>query len=263
MKLDATDDQNNTYFLEELFPDNTLIYRVIVREGEQRTVKLFRTSYIVNGEGNIEFTGTPQQVKKEISYINVNLNLNTKTMERTTKKPCCPDKVNALIAHKETEFTEDHREWLLTQSSEMIESLTPKEEKVIEVNKKVDAPIEAKEVTKEQAINALKDLSADEFMQLMPAEMREQTQHGLNIHQQHKDNMVKAILDNTDKDVWDEKELKAMPIETLSKIAKGLTKEPITEIVDYSANGNSPVVQSEVVEPMFPGGVTEEKKEKE
>ena len=56
---------------------------------------------------------------------------------------CCPEKVEMLIQDENSKFTEDDREWLLTQSEEIIEKLQPIEVNVEDILIQAMSPDEA------------------------------------------------------------------------------------------------------------------------
>lgn len=160
-----------------------------------------------------------------------------------TKNPCCPDRVAELIANKATRFTEDDKDWLLNQSAETIEKLTPIEQE----------PKEAPAINKEQAMEVLKeDLSdKDKFMEMLPDEMRAQLDHGLKAYKAERDKLISDIVANSNEQFKAE-DLKDEEMPMLQKLHKSLVK------VDYSANGAEVPVNvnsGNEVEPLMPNAV--------
>lgn len=252
-KLDAMDTDTQVYYLREVYDDGTFIYRISFRQGPDR---FYRRNYVVQTDGNIEFEGEPVEVIQKVEFININ----TKQMAKNENNPCCPDKVTALINNAATKFTEDNREWLLTQTAETIEMLTP-----AEVKKEVIANTKTP-VTKEEALAVLSKskMTNEDFFGMVPPEMAEQMQNGLNLHKAHKAKVVESIIANTAENTWDKVELEAMKIEVLEKIAKSTGTEQIS---DYTGNGfeqKTPTVNANDESVMLPMGVNaEEKKDKE
>lgn len=162
------------------------------------------------------------------------------------KKPCCEDLVNELITNERTKWTNEDKEWLLTLEEAQLTKFIPNAEKKVEKTEETTPQLNA-----EQAFEIVKKSlkTNEDFLALMPEDLREQARSGLKLHQEHRAKMVKAILDNTDS-VWKEDTLKVMDIEVLEGIFKSVVK---TEVVaDYSLNGPGPGVNSGGEEPMIP-----------
>ena len=248
-KLDAMDTNTSSYYLEEIYP-NYFVYRICTQEQPD---KYFKRNYVLQADETVEFTGDPEQVKKDISY-----NIITNKFKRTKgvqnmeekKKECCPEKVDALILNKASNFTKEDRKWLTEQDEVTINKLIPKEIKVKKEEVKV-------EVNKQEIINDLKESfkTPEEFIAFMPEGMQDQMKSGLALHNAHREGLQKSILDNT-KDAWVEDELKTMSTSMLEKIAKS-----IPEVVDFSLNGNNTVPTNVVDEQaMYPADVKMDEK---
>lgn len=149
------------------------------------------------------------------------------------KSPCFMKKVEKLIANEQTQFTTDDRDWLMEQDEAVLNKLEP-----IEVQPNVN---------KEQAIEALKESlsTAEDYLNLMPQEMKSQMQSGLKLYNDHREQLIANIKKNTD--AWEDGELEAQDTAMLEKISK------TTKKADYSAmsaNNSKPEV-----EPLFPAGI--------
>jgi hypothetical protein len=96
----------------------------------------------------------------------------------------------------------------------------------------------------EKAFELVKDSikTSEDFMRLVPEELRESIDSGLRLQKEHRARMVQSILDNTEENVWNENDLKAMKIETLEKIFKSVVRE--TAVADYSLSGPVPKVKT-------------------
>lgn len=258
-KLDSMDTETRVHYLRELF-SNFFIYEVTIRDAEVEGPLLYKRFYTVQEDGGIEFTGEPQRVKREVNYIIVNKLVRTtkkggKTMDEE-KKPCCPDKVDALIANKATKWSKDDKEWLLTQSEEMIEKLFPveTEEKDDPVTQKKEEKKEEIEVNKEK-----KPKTTEEYLEGLPEEVRESVQTGLRLNAEKRSNLIKTIVDNSNEGVWNEEELKKQDTSMLEKLAKSVSK------VDYSgmaAHKEVEIVDNEQEEKLLPNFPTERKEDK-
>lgn len=235
-KLREKNSGNDYYYLEDMYKD-FIIYEV--------GGKLFKQAYAIV-EDEVEFLKEPVSVTKhiDISYTtNNNLirtRFNNKKQEGiqmpndNVKEPCggCMEKIVTIIQSNKTPYTEDHREWLLTQEEAFLDQLIPKEPV-----KKKEPEKPAPQVNKEQAIDVLKESikKPEDFFNLLPDEMKDSIKSGLTLHKEARQKMEKEIMNHTT-DVWTEDELKEMNFETLRKIHGSLS----IPVVDYSANGGTP-----------------------
>jgi hypothetical protein len=146
----------------------------------------------------------------------------------------CLEKVNALIANKESGFTEEDRPWLETLPESALDKVTPKViEKVVEKEK----VIEVNKLTPE-------DKAALEFGKRQLKERREK--------------WINAILTNSGKDVWKEEDLSKMDDTILERIYLTVNKKA-EEIVDYSVMGFSKS-DANKIQPLYPTGIKFENK---
>ncbi len=155
--------------------------------------------------------------------------------EDKSGEPCCPDKVEELINNELTNFSEDDREWLLEQDKETIEKMFPKKpaEKGPQANDKGsgdegdkgDKGDKKAEVTPEVLAEAFKSYAKkpEDFLGLLPEEMKETFQSGLKLHREKKASMIKEIQNNTEN--FTEDELKNMDNDMLEKIHKSVVPE--------------------------------------
>ncbi len=221
--LNQKDKTGEYYYLDALY-DSYIVYRVEKPEGSY----YYKEDYEVNNDGNVTLKGNPIQVKREVSYPSVNNEQNTQGGKMSKEfKPCCPEKVEKIISINST-FTKEDKEWMEKLSEEQLNKIQALAESKVEV-KEVEVE---KEVTKEDALNALSEHLSDpeKFMDLLPKEIQEQLKHGLKLHNDQKMEFIKKITANSE--AWTEDELKAKSFDELQKMAS-LIKEP----VDYSVMG--------------------------
>lgn len=253
-KLDAMDDGTKSHYLEEVFDDGSFVYRV--RFSANNETKIYRKNFTINA-GDVSFGDEVREVRKEVNFININIK-NTSKMERTKKngEASCPDKVEALIVNEATKFTEDSREWLLEQSPETIELLTPAEKKVTVQKKEEPKPVK-KEAPKKVP------LTQEQYLEQMPSVMREQMESGIAIHKAQKATVIKAILDNTEEGTWTEENLTVMKLETLQSIVNSIPKaeEVVQNYAAFGANATKIEVETTGEQPMLPINVNAEQKE--
>jgi hypothetical protein len=251
-KLDNMDTDVRVHYLEDVYEDY-FVYTVRSRENGNPS-KLFKRNYSINDNGEIEFAEEPVEVRKQVSYVTfagrgmVRTNINSKTKEVTvmsdTKKPCdgCEALVNALIANAETKWEESDREWLMTLEEARLTKFIQDEKKPA---KKTEEPA-APQMNAEEAMKIVKESlkTNEDFMKIVPDEFKEQLRSGLRLHQEARARMVKAILDNTEENVWKEEDLSAMEIEVLEKVFKSVVRK---EVADYSLAGPVPEVKTNTV----------------
>jgi hypothetical protein len=236
-KLDAMDTDVRIHFLEELY-DDSFIYRISRREeGNAPRNQLYRRGYTVNEDGSVTFAEEVTPVTKEVSYVERQTQMQrTKGGVQTmadNNTPCCPEKVELLIQSDNNSFGEDEREWLNGLSSGQIEKLEAMEQE-IETNKqkvqnhKEDEP----QMNKDQAVQVLKEQLSDpaQFLQFLPEEHRASVEHGMRLHKEHRQDLIKRVTNNTE--VYKEEELGEMPTDQLEKLAKA-----VKPVADYSALG--------------------------
>ena len=170
-------------------------------------------------------------------------------------KGCCPEKVEMLIQDENSKFVEADREWLLTQSEEMIEKLQPvivEKEVIKEVIKEVAVN---KEVgpTKEQVVQVLEESFSDQakFLALLPAALRDQMESGLRLHQEKRDALIAHVMTNQAAPVWVKEDLSAMASAQLQKIADSIPGK-----TNYRLAGGQHVnVNADTEEKLLPPGV--------
>jgi len=207
----------------------------------------------VNNESVIQFTSTPVQVAKKVSYdvlsvlkrTKFNNNKGGNKMETNECTPCIAEKVTALIAHAKTKFTEDDRDFLQGLQEVQLDKLEPVEEAVIEVNaeeKKVEKPAEAIEALSEEDKSALA--------------------YGKQQLKAYRDNLINGIQANTKEGLWTPEVLSKMDNSILENISKSVIPVENKEtLANYALNGGEIVKNSEGDElVMPPAGVVLETK---
>ena len=216
-KIDGLDSNDSYHFVHEVYDDH-VIYESRLRVGES---KIYKQSYSFNS-GVVELTGDPVAVHKKVEYV-VSTNsgikfIRTKPIKNKEDKmaekngcPECLEKINALIANKDSKFIEADRELLLTFDAPTLDKLAPT---VVEVEKEVEKKVE---------VNVM---SEDDKADIKWA--REQRLARRNT-------MIKDIQDNTEKGTWTDDSFKEMTEDVLIKIHKSVKKE---STVDYSLQNN-------------------------
>ena len=253
-KLDSMDNDQAVYFLEEMY-DGHIIYKR--RERETGVGTLHKQGFSVNADDTIEFTGDPVRVRKDIQFVTVNKKtrtINSKGETMSEKKtPCCPDKVDALIKNKLSNFEEADKEWLLTQDEATLEKLLPKEpEKVVAPVVNKEKPVDMSDYISKDSIRTV-----DDYIAHAPVELQDSLRAGMQLNAERKASLVQFILDNAVKGSWTKEELEAETSARLEKYSK-----QFAPAVNYEANLAHTEITDNAVPPMKPSGfATKEEKE--
>lgn len=265
--LDSMDGDGRIHWLDEIFQTD-LVFRVDIRnEDGTRTTKFFRQNYTIKTDGNIELTGTPVEVRREVVYTPIaqvnrksqrtNFSNNKKEVKIMSECTDCVKKLaDSLIANKDSGWDEGHREHLESQTEEHLEIMNQKL-----VPKKKEEPVvntaKPEALTKEGVLNVLKDATEEEFLGAMPENMRKNYQSASALQANIKAKVVQDILDNTSEGVWTKEKLETLDVEVLKSIHKSSGAPEVNE-ASFIGNGETtPIdVNAEGVgEAMLPPGV--------
>jgi len=159
--------------------------------------------------------------------ISINNKKEDKKMANAKDCPKCLEKINALIANKESKFEEVDRELLLTLEESVLDKLAPV---VKEVEKIVEKTVEVNNLSDE-------DKAALAF--------------GKKQMKERKDKMIQGIQANTEKGTWDEVTLNSMSEDMLERVYKSVRKEEAATV--YLGSGVQNNAGTE--EALYPAGV--------
>lgn len=269
--LDSMDGDGRIHWLDEIFQTD-LVFRVDIRnEDGTRTTKFFRQNYTIKADGNIELTGTPVEVRREVVYTPIaqvnrksqrtNFNNNKQKKEVTTMSDekcteCVKKLVDGLIANKSSGWNETHREHLEDQSEEHLELMSnslPKEKK----EEPVVNTAKPEKLTKEGVLNVLKDATEEEFLGAMPESMRKSHLSAKALQANIKAKVIQDILDNTTDGIWTKEKLEAIDVEVLTSIHKSAGIPEVNK-ASFLANGETTSIDTNAEgagEPMLPAGI--------
>ncbi|MEE9356514.1 MAG: hypothetical protein V3U75_13065 [Methylococcaceae bacterium] len=232
-KLDGMDTDVKYHYLDDVFSEDGrdfFVYKVS-SSGEDT---FYQRDYQVNDDESIEFTGEPVQVIVSKTYEPVQANTKKggkKTMANKKGTPCCPEQVKLIIQSAHTRFEEGDREWLEGLEETSLIKLLP--------IPPADPPA-TPQVNKEQIVEVVKEQfkTTELFMSLAPAEIREQLQHGMSLHQAARAKLVEHITTNSDNSKFTAEKLESKSFEELQDLAS-LVKAPN----DFTGNsaGNTQV----------------------
>ena len=201
-------DTKDTYcYLEECY-DDFLIYN---QSGNGES-KMYKQTYKIES-GKIEFVGEPIEVHKKVEYV-LNFSINSKKESKMAKNECpkCLEKINKVLANKDSGFVEADRVWLETLEESALDKVIALP-KVVEKEKIVKETVEVNKLTPEQEA----DLA---FLAKQRTDRRNE--------------MIQGIQANTSKELWPDDVLKGMNEDNLKRVFDSV-KKPDT--VDYSFNG--------------------------
>jgi len=187
-KLDRMDDDVKIHFLQDVYKDY-FIYEVRGRMGAPvGGAGLYKRNYSVGTDGAVEFSDEPKAVRREINYVENSAKGGSTPMADNVKK-CCPEKVQLLIASAHAPYQEADREWLSSLEEAQIDKLVSME-KMLAME-----PEERNPITNEQAVQVLQAQlrTPDQFIQLLPEEMRDQMTSALRLHQKERARLVEAV----------------------------------------------------------------------
>lgn len=185
------------------------------------------TRIIERGNHNKDIQPSQNIGKAGVGNVNNENSVKSKKEDKMSENKCpkCVEKINALIANKESGFVETDREMLNALTEPQLDKLVPKT-----ITKEV--PVEVNKLTPEQT-DAIAWANAQKAAK--------------------KAELVQGIQANTSKELWPDDELKVMTEGQLERLFKFVKKE---EVVDYSAIGSYTAQSNSVsVVPLYPAGV--------
>lgn len=224
--VDPMDDNSYIYYIDAIY-ESYFTFEKVERNGErQRT--LWKQGYSKPND-IVTPIGTPQRVIETRVYTVVSEDAQqssgTPTITNTNKEsdmadtPCCPEKVESLIAANTNAFTEDDKEVLLTMNEKQLESTLAMSEKLV-----------ANEVAKtttntDTGGNDLE--TTEEFVGKAPEHIKIK----LNVLLEKEESEKQAIIENILKDencTFEKDELNSFEVNMLQKIA-GIAKKEAVE----------------------------------
>lgn len=222
-------------FIENVF-DTTFVYKT--NEG------LWQRNYSLQG-GKAVLEGLPVRVERDVTYkALINENQGKKKMENTIKtKRAIVDELNPLGVWKEEnkEFPEGLGEEQLTKNMQSAKtavvtpSIPPTEEK------KEEIVGEVKQVDNTEQVKAPSD-----YLEALPAEIREVLNEALSTQAEQKAKLVESIVANK-KNILSKEQLTTLKMTELKAMAALAQEEPKAK-TSYAGLGPVGNVQNDVVE---------------
>lgn len=215
-------------FIENVF-DTTFVYKT--NEG------LWQRNYSLQG-GKAVLEGLPVRVERDVTYkalINVNENQGKKKMENTIKTSL------GVRKEEDREFLEGLGEEKLTKNMQTVKtavvtpSIPPTEERKEEIVEEV------KQVDNTEQVKAPSD-----YLEALPAEIREVLNEALSTQAEQKAKLVESIVANK-KNILSKEQLTTLKMTELKAMAALAQEEPKAK-TSYAGLGPVGNVQNEVVE---------------
>ena len=172
-------------YVEDLFPDH-VIY--------DRGGRLFRQDFL-KVDGKITLKGLPIEVVRVTQYEPITNASITEDVKMGKEKK---ELVDALVANAGTEWDEDDREALMQLEDDMLAKMIPvvnEQEAEVEEPVTKDVP-EVEALAANTEVEAKKPVTAEEYVQNAPPEIRDMLAAGLQTHKAQRAHLVAAIAAN-------------------------------------------------------------------
>lgn len=209
------------HFLEAVY-DSYFVYSRMPTN-QDRKVRFYRHSYTLDTNETVNVTDEPVEVRRKVSFEEltttaVNTQKEDLKMGNKEKKPCCPDRVAALIANQRTAFTTDDAEYLNTLSEERLGAL-----------ERMQLPVESKEEPEPAptAANsadttpppAPKAMTVNEYIEQAPPEIGAVLRRGIDIDRRHRGALIQRIL-SVNSEAFTKEQLEAKNADELEALEK-------------------------------------------
>lgn len=180
----VTSKNQSVYTYLERVTDSEIVYTV---EGSgYNDIGYYKINYEYDKSNNVVKTvGLPVEVERKVTFV-----------EKTGTKPVANveggqmDKkvlIDALIAHKASQFTEADRAFLETQDENVLQKMTPVETPTPTVN-----AVQAAEVLKQHLA-----ANSDAFIGLLPKDIQESVRYGQKVHNDRRAELIAHIVGNS------------------------------------------------------------------
>lgn len=187
------------------------VYRnfFIFKQETENGSRLYKQSY-TEDNGRVIVDPVMIEVYKKTEYLPVqSLQGNNREEKQMSDKPCCPEKVRALIANSNTTFTDKDEGWLSTLTEDQLghfETLTETAVNAMENVKLLEAN------------NANKPATVQEYLAAAPEGIKQVLNEGLKQLDKIRADHIKTILAN-ESNKFTEDQLKTLDNTTLENIS--------------------------------------------
>ena len=201
--------------------DNEFIYESY-SDGKWR---LFKRGYSINGDGNVELGNDIFEVKESLSYTVISqLKQNKEDVKMDKGKDCCKEVIDALIANKLTQWTEEHRGVLEELPEDILKNMAPVENEIPddggkEEDDKIMDKVETKPEEEQTNLEETPAPTAAEYIAQAPPEIRDFLTRSLKDVEVHKASLIKTIVEH-EKNTFTEEQLKAKNVDELKALVQ-------------------------------------------
>lgn len=250
MKKQASEN-SDYYYLEEILPGNKFIYEKTEYFDNASVSKYYQQDYLTLEDGSVTLVeDTKVEVSRLTQYIpkqeemepTLSVNIQKSIEGAITKM--IKTYVDKLISAKV--FTELQRATLETYSEDMLKSMVD--------GLTVHEPVKP---SKEElsAIFKASFASKEEFMKIVPDELKEQMECGLRLHAEQKQKLIEKITGYSQAFTVDE--LAGKSHQELTKLASLVPAEEPIAVNNYTPFGvQTPVTHTNTIEPLLPFAFT-------
>ena len=246
---DKFPDEDFGPWIEDIFSDSDFF--IYEKDG-----KLYQQEFSET-DGVLKLVGIPITVTKKITFEPV-LNRKDKNMAKNMARKSKKKIVDGLIENGSTQWTEDNREWLMTQEEDILDNMNPivnaEDAKVLSLAKKVvDKAKEAEEKLAENKqkeedknknvpVANTKPKTVEEHLQDMPSDMQDMIRNGIASHKADKKRLINVITANERSD-FTEEQLENKDLNELRQLAALATTTETQRkelaIVNYGGQGET------------------------
>ena len=208
-------------------------------------------------DGVFKLVGIPVIVVKKVTFEPA-LNRKGKTMPKAKSKKKI---VDSLIENKSTQWTEDSREWLMTQEEDILDNMNPivseEDTKILTLAKEVveKAKEEATKNKKKDdvpVVNAEPE-TVESFLKKAPPEISSMLQNGLDSYNADKKRLINIITAN-ERNVFSDEQLENKDLNELRQLAALATTTDTQKkqlaTVNYGGQGETVENSDHVEEPL-------------
>lgn len=220
--------------------------------------KLFKQEF-EEDDGEVSLKGIPVAVTKKVSFEAI-LNRKDNDMSKMNKKKL----IDSLISNKRTLWSEDNREWLLTQDKDVLENMVPVEnddddddqagsQAAGETQAAGEAQTQAAAEGADDVENTTKNMTADEYIDKAPEAIQDMLRNGMASHKADKRRLINVITANDSSSFTDDMlESKSLAeLNMLAKLARnGKTVTANQTVMNYEGFGDPADLTDNEEEPL-------------
>jgi len=187
--------------------------------------KLLKRGFSTDNKGNVTLGAKSTEVRPVTEFVPASQHKEESTVMPDAKKL----KVEALIANKRSNFTDEHSDWLLTLSEDQLGALEPQAEP--DPPEKTAEELAAEKAATDEAAAAAAAAegakppveeppqTAEQYLAKAPSEIREVLNEGVALRNQRRTELVEGLKAN-ERCEYSGDELKSMSVVDLERMAK-------------------------------------------